>query len=510
MFGPLAICIIVLYFLALGGIAYYSHKKSVASPDDYFIAGRTVNTFVLVLTVSATFFSMYSFIGAYGITWRIGINFINQGWWCLVFIGWTIYVVGPRLWLLGRRYKFITPAQLLAEYYGSGVVRSLVVFICIVGIFPYAVIQFIGAGKTLVGFTDGDISYVQGLALFLVITGAYVFFGGFRAVVLSDVLQGLFFGSVMLGTPVWLIYKMGGLENMSAFFQQLAVTKPHLVTYKDTIWPWFLRTALILGFGFICVPHIWQRMYSAANIKTLHKTAFLVPIWSFVLCMPILLIGILAHQLLPEITTETSGFLFPMLFKKYAPIAGAFIIAAAFAAGMSTVDSVLLSSSSIFEEDVYREYINSNADEKKRANVGRWFIIVFLGAITMFSFSQGAQTLIAPIAEKGMELCSMLWPAMLGPLFWPRATKEGAIASLVVGIVIVCGSMVPGLEKAVLPSSGIFSYSATVAYLASFTAFFIVSYLTKPLPYSKQEDFHGYLDSVLHEAQLSSEKVFTA
>lgn len=504
MMGVATVVVVVLYFSVLAGIAYWAARKNLPNPEDFFIGGRSIGTLAFVLTVTATFYSMYSFIGAYGLTWRLGINFLVQGWWMLVWIGWTVYAFGSRFWLLGRRFRCITPADLLATYYGSETVRILVVLICVIGVFPYALIQFIGAGKTISSFTGGAISYAFGIFLFLVIVGAYVVLGGFRAVVWSDVFQGLFFGAIMLVTPIWLIVKIGGL---GAFFSELAVVKPHLLTFQDDSWPWFLRLSLIWGLGFLFLPHIWQRMYAARDLKTIHRGALWIPVWSFVLTLPIMLVGLMGHRLLPDLTDQTSDMLIPILFKTYAPLLGMFLVAAAFAAGMSTVDSMLLSVSSIFEEDIYRRFIDPNASEARRTWMGKLFIILFVLLLVWFSFSEIAQGFLTPIADKGGELACMLLPATLGPLFWPRATRQGAIASLASGFLVICLSMIPQVS-ALLPKTGHLHYSIIVGLLVSFGMLFGVSMITKPLPYSKQEAFHGHIDSVLYESQVATEGAY--
>jgi SSS family solute:Na+ symporter len=215
----------------------------------------------------------------------------------------------------------------------------------------------------------------------------------------------------------------------------------------------------------------------------------------------------MGHNLLPSLTAKTSGNLIPLLFNTYAPIVGMFVVAAAFAAGMSTVDSMLLSASSIFEEDVYRRYINPDATEARRTVMGKIFVLAFIVLVLVFAFSKIAQGFITPIADKGAELTCMLLPAVVGPLYWPRATRAGAIASLAAGFIVICFFMIPG-TSAILPKSGYFSYSIIIGLLVSAITFFVVSLLTKPVPYSKQEAFHGYINSVLYESQVATEEAY--
>lgn len=147
-----AIIVVGIYAAIILGKSIWLHYNQQSSLLGYFLADRSLRPLVLVMTIAAGFFSMYSFMGAYGMTWRIGVNFLNQGWWMLMFIPWGVAVEG-RIWELGQRFDFITPADLLTHYYDSGTVRALVVVIALLTIFPYAAIQFSGVGKMLEGFT---------------------------------------------------------------------------------------------------------------------------------------------------------------------------------------------------------------------------------------------------------------------------------------------------------------------------------------------------------------------
>jgi SSS family solute:Na+ symporter len=248
-------------------------------------------------------------------------------------------------------------------------------------------------------------------------------------------------------------------------------------------------------------------MYAARDLKTIHLSALWIPVWSFLLTLPIMLVGLMGHELLPELTDQTSDMLVPILFKTYAPFLGMFLVAAAFAAGMSTVDSMLLSVSSIFEEDVYRRFMNPDASETRRTWMGKLFIVFFVLLLVWFSFSEIAQGFLTPIADKGGELACMLLPATLGPLFWPRATRQGAIASLASGFLVICLLMIPR-ASALLPETGYLHYSIIVGFLVSLGTFYGVSLVTQPVPYSKQEAFHGYINSVLYESQVATEGAY--
>ena len=160
--STIGLVLLVVYASIIVAKTVHIGRQPQASPSEYFLAGRRLGPWVHVMTIIASFFSMYSFAGAYGITWRIGINFLNQGWWMLMFLSWTGIAIGGRLWLLGRRFGFITPADLMAHYYDSEVIRALVAGLGFLILFPYAAIQFSGVGKMIESFSAGAVSYEIG------------------------------------------------------------------------------------------------------------------------------------------------------------------------------------------------------------------------------------------------------------------------------------------------------------------------------------------------------------
>jgi SSS family solute:Na+ symporter len=499
-----SITAVVVYGLIIMAIGIISARKSQKTAQDYFLGNRGFGTFILLMTISATFFSMYSFLGAYGITYRTGVNFLNQGWWMLMFIGWSGYVFGSRIWLLGRRFGFITPADLLSHYYGGNLVRILVAIIGILAVFPYAAIQFSGVGKVFESFTGGLVPYIAGVLFVLIFTAIYTLIGGMRAVAWTDAAQGLFFSIIMVFITIWAFGKLGGIGPA---FTQISQQAPELLQFKEGGWPGFLNLALLWGISFTVLPHIWQRWYAADSLRTIYRTSWLMGVFSWFLCIPIMMIGVIGKVLMPDLSASQAETLLPMLLSEYLPIMGMFVVAGAFAAAMSTIDSMLLTVSSIFEEDIYAKYINPEASEAKRNFMGKVVVAGFTVLLLIFVLTDIGSGLILPIANAGVLIGGIVLPSLVGPLFWPRATKQGAIASLLVGLIISLALAFPSV-KMLLPKAGYLSYPTYIAFGLAALTFWLVSILTKPLPYSKQEEYHGFLSSVLYTSSIRTERAY--
>lgn len=497
-----AVVVVVIYALIILGKGIWLHYRQQSTLLNYFLAGRSLRPLVLVMTIAASFFSMFSFMGAYGTTWRIGINFLNQGWWMLMFISWVGVAIGGRIWILGQRFDFITPADLLAHYYDSAVVRGLVVILAVLTVFPYAAIQFSGVGKMLESFTGGVVPYDVGVVVFLVFTAFYTLISGMRGVAWTDVLQGAFFFAIMFSVMFWVFQHFGGV---GATVQKVQATNPKLLEFTKGF-PWFLNLSVIWGLGFAVLPHIWQRWYAADSLTTIHRSSWILGVVSWALCLPIMFVGLAGHLLLPELEAGNSDSLFPMLMSRYLPGLGMFVVAAAFGAAMSTIDSMLLSISSIFENDVYAHYIQPDASDAQRTFMGRGFVLVFSALLMAFALSETGRSLIVPIANVGAAIGLVVIPSLIGPLYWPRGTKAGAISSLTTGLLFMLLTLAPQIRDWMLPDAGYLSFPALSGFLLSASVYFGVSLVTRPLPYRKQEKYHGYLSRVLYGAGVEADE----
>lgn len=100
-YGTGAILVVALYAAIILGTSLWLHYGQQSSLLSYFLANRSLRPLALVMTIAASFFSMYSFMGAYGTTWRTGVNFLNQCWWMVMFIPSMAVAVGGRIWMLG-------------------------------------------------------------------------------------------------------------------------------------------------------------------------------------------------------------------------------------------------------------------------------------------------------------------------------------------------------------------------------------------------------------------------
>ena len=205
-------------YIVLGGyaallicICWLGWRKGKVTEEDYYLAGRGQGILVTTLTIMATFFSSAALLGIPGLVYRDGLAFFPFAL-NLPLSGAAIFLLGSRISRIGRKRGYVTPGDMVADYYGgSDVMRGLVALVGFLYVLPYIIMQ-IKAGGYLAQRMFPEVEAVslfgQSLTMFdlgtnvlSVITMLYVLIGGMRSVAWSDVLQGvlLLMGMLLAG-----------------------------------------------------------------------------------------------------------------------------------------------------------------------------------------------------------------------------------------------------------------------------------------------------------------------
>ena len=180
--ATVAIATILAYTAVVLALGYHGWRVGKLEVGDWVAADRGLGVVVLLFTYAATYHSAFAFLGAAGFTYAHGIGFFLAGFLWLVISGVIVYVLGTKLWLVGKRYGYVTPSEVLADFYDSEALGLLVSAVMILFTFPYVAVQLIGSGIIFETATDGLVSFELG-ALFLLVVGViYVWLGGMRSI----------------------------------------------------------------------------------------------------------------------------------------------------------------------------------------------------------------------------------------------------------------------------------------------------------------------------------------
>ncbi|MCK4353130.1 sodium:solute symporter family protein [candidate division WOR-3 bacterium] len=425
--------IVLSYLLITLFIGIWGYRFTKKTLSDYFLANRTLGGIVLFFTMAATNFSAFCIFGFSGAGYRIGYAYYPIMSFGTGFMALTFFLIGSRVWQISKKYGIITPPEYIGIRFNNTPLRLIYLAVMIIFTIPYLAIQPMGAGyalKELLG-----IPYFWGATLITVFIILYVFLGGMRGVVWSDVLQGTMMLSFMILVLLVISKALGGFSNanLRAFHSCPELfSRPGL---KDALLMkiWFSYMLL----WFFCdpmFPQLFQRFFAAKNEKALKTTMVLYPIITGVLFFLPVAIGVLGHTVFPELVGKASDSILPMMIDKFLPgWLGAVVIAGAIAALMSTADSQLLTLSSMFTRDIYEVVLKRK--QEKDVWVGKIAVIVLAGLGLLMAYKPPAT--ILEIATETFTGLAVLFPITLASLYFNKVNPWAGIASIVVGEILV-------------------------------------------------------------------------
>ncbi|MCI2426613.1 sodium:solute symporter family protein [Candidatus Acetothermia bacterium] len=424
--------IIFGYLIIVLVVGLYARRYSRSTSESYFLADRRLTPIVLFFTMMATNFSAFTVFGFAGAGYRIGYAFYPIMGVGTGFMGLAFFAIGRRVYLLGRTRGYITPADLITDRFQSRLLRIL--FFAVMAIFtlPYIAMQPIAAGfalQQLLGF-----HHFLGAAIITLFVVVYTFFGGMRGVAWTDIIQGSM-KLVFLAVALVLIAQVhGGLSTANSLLyaqQGELFSRPGVGgAFPPLIWMSFMMLWFFCNPMF---PQLFQRFYAAQKENALATTMILYPVVTGSLFLLPVTIGMLGHLSFPGLTGEATDAILPMLVTRYLPASlAAFVIASGLAALMSTMDSQLLTLSSMFSHDIYRP-----ATGKQGYRAGKIFVAVL--ALAGLAIAYRPPATLFEIATQTFTGLAVLFPTVLATLYWRNATAKGAIASIVVGqVLVVC------------------------------------------------------------------------
>ncbi|WP_068676773.1 sodium:solute symporter family protein [Oceanobacillus sp. Castelsardo] len=428
--GVLIIAAFMIIPLAVGLLAA---TKSTNTSEDFFIQGRGMGAIAVFFTVAATWWSSFAFLGSNATFYTDGPVYLTALAWNLLF-GLMYYLVGKRVWYLGKRFNYVTPSDLLGDFYNNEKLRVLVAGILLVFTIPYLQIQLTGGAYLIEVASGGVIPFWLAALIFYFIIVVYVWVGGIRAVAWTDIIYGalLFFGMLFAG-----IYVSQNLGGPTGLFKNLLETSPEHLTLPGPQgamgFPAWFSLCVVTAIGAFMGPQLWLRMYAVKSGKLFNLMPFLLG-FAAIAYMGSLLTGFSGVLLEPGV--ENPDQILPIMLMKYAPFAlASLILAAGAAAAMSTANSQIHAVSTIVTLDIYKRYGNPKASQESIIKVGRWSLVIFsLIAYVMALVVPGVLVTIGIAALAGT---AQLIVPTIGAITWRRAHPTAALWGLIAGITTV-------------------------------------------------------------------------
>ena len=443
--------------------------KSNSFLEEYFLGERQMGGFILAMTMVATYGSASSFIGGPGVAYTQGLGWVFLAMAQLATGYFTLMVLGKKFAIVARQYKAITLIDFLKERYQSKTVVLLSAASIIIFLFSSMTAQWIGGARLVESLTG--LHYTTALFIFAFSVLVFVIVGGFRAVALTDAVQGVV---MFMGTLILLIATIkagGGIPNI---ISDLAAENPNLISpfgAERTLTPAYVSSYWILvGVGVVGLPQITVRAMSYKNSKAMHTAIIIGTIVVGFIMLGMHLIGVFARPVLPGV--KIGDTVMPLLSMKVLPpfVAG-IVLAAPMAAIMSTVDALLILVSSALVKDVYLNYIKPNAKDNHVKKVS-FSVTAIIGVIVILLALTPPDLIIwlNLFSFGGLESV-FIWPVILG-LYWSKGNKYGAITSMILGM----GSYIL-LDRFYPNAFGV--HTVVVPIVLSCIGFIVVSFLSQ-------------------------------
>ena len=430
----------VLYMgicLGLGVLAW----RRTRTLGDFILGGRSLGSWVTALSAQATDMSGWLLMGLPGLAYASGFDSV----WLLLglavgtWLNWR-WVAAP----LREATARLGDALTLPDYFErrfedrSRLLRTLTAGFILVFFVFYTSSGFVAAGRLFEALFG--LPYVEAMLWGTAVMLAYTFLGGFLAVSWSDVLQGsLMFIALVMVAALGLALAGGPGETLARLEAlDASLLDPFAADGGETLGAIGILSLLAWGLGYAGQPHILARFMAAKSAGHITVARRVAMGWVIVVMVAAVVVGLTGRLVLPQPLTGTdSEKVFIVMSTTFLhPALAGICLAGVMAAIMSTASAQLLVASSAFAQDFYGSLFRRDAGRAELLWTGRLAVL----GIALLAFVMALDpdsTVLGLVAWAWAGFGAAFGPAIILSLYWPRMTRAGALAGIVVGGVTV-------------------------------------------------------------------------
>ena len=191
--------IVLGYLVLLLGLGIFSSKFFRGTSKDYFVASRSIGSFMLLMSVFGTTMTGFALVGSSGKAFNTGVaTYGAVAAWSGIIHSAIFFIIGLRLWAIGKRHGYVTQVQFFRDRFNSQTLGTVLFVLLVLLIIPYLLIGIISAGNFVEGTTkgmfnaDGIAPWITGLVICGVVL-TYVFLGGVRSTAWANTFQTIVF-----------------------------------------------------------------------------------------------------------------------------------------------------------------------------------------------------------------------------------------------------------------------------------------------------------------------------
>ena len=456
-----------LYTLAIVLVGLYSARYARRSNEDYFLAGRSLGSWVAALSASASSESGWVTLGLVGIAFAHGA----EAYWvipgCLLGYLFNWFVLAGRMNDQARTLQAVTIPDFFAFRYRERVpvLRIISVVVIIVAMLAYVAAQLAASGKAF-DAAFGAVDYKWGVLLGAAIVLVYTVTGGFRAVCWTDFLQALLMVGTLIIFPAYLLFNHGGYEFIR---QELASVAPqggqagdYLRLIPNATGPALIgfllgSHALGINFGYPGLPHVLVRFMALKDKRSARLAGVIAFVWGLLVYWGAVTVGLFARAMAAQhaaglegavgleaaaghwtdaiVADKEVGLVVSAMYLLPSLLSG-LVLAAVLAAICSTADSQLVVAASSAANDLW-----ARLGGKGKPGGHPWinrFVVAGLGVLAvLLVFEQRVEVYKYVLNYGWAMLGAAFGPQIILALLWKRSTWAGCVCGMLLGFAAV-------------------------------------------------------------------------
>lgn len=490
----------VLYIVIIVGMGVYFAKRANENTDNYFLGGRSLGPWVTAMSAEASDMSGWLLMGLPGVAYWCGLS--DAIWTAIglligTYVNWLLVAKRLHAYSIVANDSITIPDFFSNRYKEkNNVILTIAALFILIFFTVYAASCFVTVGKLFNQIFD--LPYQPLMIIGAVFVLVYTFLGGFLAESVSDFFQGIVMFVALIfvitasiihaGGPAAIVENIKDIPGFLSFFgiatpdvsadgvQKVTDNVPlfgHAATYGFLT----ILSTLSWGLGYFGVPQVLLRFMAIRKQSELVKSRRIATTWCAISLFVAVFIGIIGRAIYPvELLTKSDAetIFIVMSTNLLPPVVAGFAMAGILAATMSSSDSYLLIAASAFSKDIYQGVLKKDATDKQVMNMSK-LILLAVAAIGIIIALDENSIIFTIVSFAWAGFGATFGPIMLFSLFWKRTTREGAIAGMLTG-----GIMVFIWKLVIRPIGGVFGiYELLPAFLLSCLTIILVSKLTK-------------------------------
>ena len=425
---------VAIYIIISLFIAFLSQSGKQNDMVSYFLGDRKLGGIVSALSYSATTYSAFMLVGLAGLTYSGGVGAL--GFELIYLMGVSLIAFfGPRFWVVGKKYGYVTPSEMLGDRYQDKRVAVIVAITSCLFLIPYSAVQLTGVGYLLSGLTNNEITFSTGVLIATIMAILFSYIAGIRSVAWTDSLQAVF---MIITSTVVVLVLISGLGGFSSFFQTLETEHPaSLAVPGNGFFNIFTFIGMTLPWMFFSLsnPQVSQRLFMPSSLQNLKIMILGFMIFGLIYTLVAIFWGFSATIMFPNLDNVDMATPLILSSDLVPPILGVIVMVGIMAAAISTIDSILLTLASVFAKDVYGN-LRKRPSDRMQLQIGKFVIPVI--AIIAYLFAEMELSIIVLLSVASSAGLIIAVPAIFGTFFWKRGTAAGVLASVgVTGVIVI-------------------------------------------------------------------------